>query len=217
MATLRPFLLLPCLALAACQTATSPPAPPEAVAAAPEGESWRAAVREADAARLDRVAAAWSEGLAEARARFPRQVAAEGALLTPGAGLPRGALPPGSYNCRLIRLGSGPRRAAFTAYPSYFCYVGVEDELLAFTKQTGSERQAGYIWNDTDLRSVFLGTMVEGAETAPRAYGQDPARDLVGIVERIGAFRYRIVFPAPQAGAKIEILELVPVVPVASG
>lgn len=216
MANLRLSLSLCGLALAGCQTTQAPPSPPEAVAAPPEDDSWRTALRDEDSARLDRLADAWSEGLAEARSRFSRQVDAEGALLSPGAGLPRAALPPGSYNCRLIRLGSGPRRAAFTAYPSYFCYVGVEDELLAFTKQTGSERQAGYIWTDTDIRSVFLGAMVEGAETDPQAYGQDPARDLVGTVERVGPFRYRIVFPAPRGGAKIEVLELIPVVPAAT-
>jgi hypothetical protein len=216
MANLRLALLPLALALAACQTTTTPPTPPETVAAPPEEESWRTAVREADTGRLDRLASAWSEGLAEARPRFGRAIDAEGALLNPTAGLARAALPPGSYNCRLIRLGAGPRRAAFTAYPSYFCYVGVEDELLAFTKQTGSERQAGYVWNDTDVRSVFLGTMVEGTETEPRAYGQDSARDLVGVVERVGPFRYRIVFPWPQGGAKIEVLELVPVVPAAA-
>lgn len=217
MVDFRFVLLLPALTLAACQTARTPPAPPEAVAAPPQEEGWRAAVREADTGRLDRLANAWSEGLAEARPRFGRMIDAEGALLSPSGGLPRAALPPGSYNCRLIRLGAGPRRAAFTAYPSYFCYVGVEDELLAFTKQTGSERQAGYVWNDTDVRSIFLGAMVEGTETAPRAYGQDVERDLVGVVERVGPFRYRIVFPWPQGGAKIEILELVPVVPAADG
>ncbi|MDQ8755142.1 DUF4893 domain-containing protein [Sphingosinicella sp. LHD-64] len=216
MAGVRFALLLGCLVLAACQSSPTPPAPPEPVAAPPEEESWRTAVREADTDRLNRLDSAWSEGLAEARPRFGRAIDAEGVLLNPGAGLPRAALPPGSYNCRVIRLGAGPRRAAFTAYPSYFCYVGVEDELLAFTKQTGSERPAGYVWNDTDVRSIFLGTMVEGVEGDPTAYGQDPERDMVGIVERVGPFRYRIVFPWPRGGAKIEVLELVPVVPPAA-
>lgn len=211
----RLLLFATCLILGACQT-TAPPAPPETVAAPPEEESWRTALREADTGRLNRLDEAWREGLAEARGRgFARAIDAEGALLASGGAQPRVALPPGSYHCRLIRLGVGPRRAAFTAYPPYFCYVGVEDELLAFTKQTGSERPSGYIWTDSDVRSVFLGAMVEGAETNPRAYGQDATRDLVGIVERIGPFRYRLVFPYPQNGAKLDILELIPAVPAA--
>jgi hypothetical protein len=213
---LRATLFLAALTLAACQSA-APPAPPEAIAARPEGEDWRGALREEDTGRLDRLADAWRDGLAEARTRgFTRQIGIEGALLAPDAAQPRAALPPGSYRCRLIRLGAGPRRAAFTAYPPYFCYVGVEDALLAFTKQTGSERPAGYIWTDSDARGIFLGAMVEGAETAPRAYGQDATRDLVGIVERIGPFRYRLVFPFPQGGAKLDVLELVPAMPDAS-
>ena len=208
-----PTLLLACLILSACQTRT-PPAPPETVVAPPEEESWRRAARDADADRLDRLDAAWREGLAEARGRgFARRIGAEGALLSPDAALPRAALPPGSYRCRLIRLGAGERRAAFTAYPSYFCYVGVESDLLAFTKQTGSERPGGYIWADGDARGVFLGAMSQGTETAMPAYGQDAARDMAGIVERVGPFRYRLVLPWPQNGAKIDVLELVPAVP----
>ncbi len=212
----RSLALLTGLTLAACQTVAppAPPAPPDAITTASEEGSWRSAIREADLDRLDRLETAWREGLAEARARgFTRQVDAEGVLLSPDGSLPRAALPPGSYHCRLIRLGAGPRRAAFTAYPAYFCHVGVEDDLLAFTKQTGSERPAGYLWADGDGRNVFLGAMVLGNEAQVPAYGQDAARDLAGIVERVGPFRYRLVTPWPQNGAKIDVLELVPAVP----
>lgn len=206
-------LLLSLLAAAGCQT-TTPPSPPEIVAEPPAAEGWRAAIGEEDSDRLNRLADAWRDGLAEARNRgFTRQIAAEGELLTPDAALPRAALPPGSYRCRLIRLGTGPRRAAFTAYPPYFCYVGVEDELLAFTKQTGSERPAGYVWTDTDTRGIFLGAMVLGNETAVRAYRQDAARDLAGVIERIGPFRYRLLLPWTRDGAKLDVLELIPAVP----
>ena len=131
-------------------------------------------------------------------------------MLEPGAGLARSALPPGSYHCRVIRLGAGPGHSAFTAYPSYFCHVGVEGPLLSFTKQTGSERPGGYIWNDSDERLVFLGAMARGNEDVPPPYGDGEARDMAGIVERIGPFRYRIVFPWPTSGATLDVIELVP-------
>jgi hypothetical protein len=205
-------LFFACFALSACQS--RPPAPPEAIAAPPEEDSWRRAIRGADRERLGRLADAWREGLAEARTRgFARQLDAEGALLSPEGALPRAALPPGSYRCRLIRLGAGQRRAAFTAYPSYFCYIGVEDGLLAFTKQTGSERPGGYIWADGDMRGVFLGALAEGSEAELPAYGEIAARDMAGIVERVGPFRYRLVLPWPNNGAKLDVLELIPAVP----
>lgn len=205
--------LLACFFLPACQT-PAPPVPPETIAAPPEADSWQRAIREADMDRLGRLDAAWREGLAEARGRgFARQIDGEGALLRPDAALPRQALPPGSYRCRLIRLGGGERRAAFTAYAAFFCHVGVEEELLSFTKQTGSERPAGYIWADGDLRGIFLGATTLGDEAGMYAYGQDAARDLAGVAERIGPFRYRLVMPWPQNGAKLDVLELIPVVP----
>ncbi len=43
----------------------------------------------------------------------------------------------------------------------------------------------------------------------PPAYADNPERDVIGVVERIGDFRYRLVLPRPR-GAILEIYELVP-------
>lgn len=209
-------MLLVGIALSACQTRQPPPPPtsPPEIATRPVGATWEAVARPEHRDRLDRIEEAWTEGLDAARGSAA-QIRSEGELLDPDASLPRAALPPGSYRCRLVRLGPGPGRRAFTAYPSYFCHVGVENELLSFTKQTGSERPGGYLWDDGDRRMIFLGAMAQGSDSAPPAYGEDVESDLVGIVERVGPFRYRLVMPWPQVGARIDILELIPVVPVA--
>lgn len=190
-----------------------PPAMAASVPELPVGEDWRAVIRARDLARLDRIDGAWSTGLDEARRRFRTRIETEGALLEPDGALPRAAPPPGPYRCRMVRLGVAARRSALTVYPRYFCHVAAEGELLAFTKQTGSERPGGYFWSDSDQRMVFLGAMAQGNDAGPPAYGEDDGRDLVGIVERVGPFRYRIVFPWPQNGARIDLLELVPFVP----
>ena len=204
--------------LAGC--AMSPPkAPPVraqlAVEAAPaETGDWRSMVTEPDARRLDGIEQAWADGLASVRgAGLLRRVKAEGALLDPAATLPRAALPPGSYRCRILRLGGSGRKRGFIVFPSFFCHVAHEGELLSLTKQTGSERPGGYLWEDGRDRMIFLGSVALGDETTPPAYGKDPARDMAGVVERVAPFQYRLVMPSPRAAAKLDILELVPALP----
>lgn len=208
-------------ALVGCANPPPPrPAAKPVVVVTPEPEpfivtDWKKIVSPADDDRLKRIEGAWTEGLAEARkAGFTRQIRAEGALLDPNLALPRAALPPGSYRCRVVTLGKAERRGrAFAAYKPFFCFVDAEDALLIFTKQTGTERPAGRIWADGDDRHVFLGAMVLDNERVPRAYGDDPARDLAGIVQRVEPFRYRIAFPWPAKGSKLDVYELVPATP----
>ena len=45
------------------------------------------------------------------------------------------------------------------------------------------------------------------------AYGADPASNQVGVVERIGDFRWRMVMPGAQGQAKLDVLELLPDAP----
>lgn len=208
-----PILLLLSLfiLLSACRTTeTAPPAVEAEPVLEPADEGWRAIARAEDRSRLERLALAWEAALGEARARgLASRVRAEGAVLEPQAGLPRAAPPPGPYRCRLLRFRE---RRGFTAFPTYFCDVVVEGELLSLTKQEGAERPGGYLWQDGDARLVFLGAVALGDEIVPPAYGEDRGRDLIGLVERVGPFQYRLVMPFPPSGASLDILELVPFV-----
>ncbi len=47
-------------------------------------------------------------------------------------------------------------------------------------------------------------------QAAPAA-ADDPKRDMAGVFERIAPFRWRLVIPWPQSGAKIQVFELTPV------
>lgn len=214
-------VLIGAVLLASCQThpGSGPAAsaaqlsPAQGQHAAPE-PAWRDAIRPSDVDRLARIDAAWREGLSIARAAgFARRIAAEGALLDPAAAQPRSAPAPGPYRCRLIRLGAGPGPRAFAAFPAYFCHVSVDGSELALTKQTGAERPGGYLWSDGDRRMIFLGAAARGSEASPPAYGEDDSRDLVGIVERVAPMRYRLVLPWTRGGAKLDVIELVPYVP----
>lgn len=198
-----------CLLAAGCQaTPKRPISRPTVVVSADESPEWQGVANDQDVQRIAGLKLAWQEALADAG----RQAASEGELLDPSAGLARPAPSPGSYMCRLVRLGSAkPRAPAFQAFKPFFCHVGVNGEQLSITKQTGSERPAGYLWDDADRkRMIFLGSLALGTEDAPLSYGEDPARDMAGVFERIGPFRFRLVVPRPRETAKLDVIELVP-------
>ena len=50
-----------------------------------------------------------------------------------------------------------------------------------------------------------------GDEDQPLAYGDNPKRDMAGVFERIGPFRWRLVIPWPQGSSKLDVFELTPV------
>jgi hypothetical protein len=181
---------------------------------ATKADAWQGVASRADADRIARLRQAWDEALADARAAGNRRdIAAEGALLKGDAPLARPAPTPGSYQCRMVRLGrTEPRGKAFEKFKPFFCYVEVDGNLLTIVKQTGSQRPAGRLWEDDNPnRLIYLGSLALGNEEQPKAYGDDPKRDMAGVFERIAPFRWRLVIPWPQAGSKLDVYELTPV------
>lgn len=217
MSPVRSILAISAIALlAACETEPrgDRPRPVVSVESPTKAEAWMGIVSAEDMRRLANVTGAWAAGLADARkADFVTAVREEGTLLKTDAALPRPAPTPGSYNCRLVRLGStGKGKPALEKFKPFFCYVQVEGDLLTIVKQTGSTRPAGRLWEDEDEnRLIFLGSLALGDEEAPLAYGENRKRDMAGILERIGPFRWRLVIPWPQDGAKLNVFELTPV------
>ena len=179
----------------------------------PRSEVWKAVATAADEDRLARLGLAWKEALDDAGKTNAADIRREGKLLLPRSALPRPEPTPGSYNCRLIKLGKAtPKSKPFETFKPFFCYVEVENDLLTIVKQTGSQRPAGRLWADDEAtRLVFLGSLALGDETQPLAYGDDPKRDMAGVLERIGPFKWRLVIPWPQGTAKLDVFELTPV------
>ena len=174
---------------------------------------WMHVATAADEDRLARLGLAWQQALDEAKRTNAGDIRHEGKLLMPRAGLPRPAPTPGSYNCRLIKLGKATAKSkAYESFKPFFCYVEVDEELLSIVKQTGSQRPAGRLWEDDDPnRLVFLGSLALGDEQQPVAYSDDPKRDMAGVLERIGPFKWRLVIPWPQSTSKLDVFELTPV------
>lgn len=176
-------------------------------------DNWRQIVSAADASNLSRLDQAWRLARAEADDKgFADEVAALGPLVDPAAAQSGRLQPaPGTYRCRTIKLGTkGEVGLAYNAYPFFRCSVELTPGGdLILTKTTGSQRTRGLLYPDTDRRLVFIGAQAWGMdETSFPRYRQQPVRDQVGVLERIGPNRWRMVVPWPRVESKLEILEL---------
>ncbi|MBN8830227.1 MAG: DUF4893 domain-containing protein [Sphingomonadales bacterium] len=181
---------------------------------APPQTGWRAIVSPEDGDRIDHLPDLWASALAAAQ-RHARQIAREDGLLAPQAARNHPALPPGSYHCRLVRIGAAQgREPAFRAFPDFFCHIrGDRSDSLFFTKQTGTELPGGWLHADGDRRFVLTGAKQYRVGGEPLVYGSEPDRDVVGVAERIGPFRWRLVLPWRGAQAGLDVYELTPVAP----
>ena len=190
------------LALAAC-------APKQVVQV--RTTDWRAVVTDNDREKLREWRRSFVEGLNEARAAgHGAAIDAEGELLRPDAAL-GGPIPNGSYRCRVTKLGAKrPGMLPYLAYPAFSCRIQPERGVQGFAKLAGSQRPVGLIFPGDALRQVFLGTMVLGDEVRATQYGEDPYRDVVAFVERIGPARWRMVVPDPAFESDTDVIELVP-------
>lgn len=195
-------------ALAACGTSPDRPRGDRSTVVS----NWRATATTADRERLRNWRIAWTAALDEVRKGGKSAlIAQQGALLDPDRALPLPLPPAGDYRCRVFKLGSkGTPGAGFIAYPYYDCRITDEGEVLSLHKRSGSQRTVGLVFKDTDARGIFLGTLVLGDETMPLQYGQDAARDMAGVVERIGERRWRLVLPYPAFESLVDVIELVP-------
>src|SRR3546814_9253606 len=107
-------------------------------------------------------------------------------LLEADAALDHPALPPVSYWCRVVRLGKIAGRNLIESFAPKFCYIRDEEKGLSFTKQSGSDLPAGYLYADGERRYVFLGARQDAPGDVSLGYGVDPDRDVAGVVERVG-------------------------------
>ncbi|MEO7411061.1 MAG: DUF4893 domain-containing protein [Sphingomicrobium sp.] len=198
------------LAVSGCAPVKEVPRPVVTVAPPSRADVWKGIASSTDQQRLANVTGAWAAGLADARkGSFTTGLRDDAELLKSNAALARPTPTPGSYSCRLVKLGGKP---AFEKFKPFFCYVEVDGNLLTIVKQTGSQRPAGRLWEDDNpTRLIFLGSLALGDEEAPLAYGDNPKRDMAGIFERTGPFRWRLVIPWPQDGSKLHAYELTPV------
>ncbi|KQM67515.1 hypothetical protein ASE75_00745 [Sphingomonas sp. Leaf17] len=205
--------LATCLLLGGCAGGGLPARMTAAMdaAEAPRAVDWRKVATATDRSRLRGWRTAWMAALSAVRADGKGAViAADPALYDPDRSLPDPVPPAGTYRCRTIKLGGqGPYGLTHVAYGWFACRVSEEGAIDRLEKMTGSQRMAGSLFEDTDARSVFLGTLALGDERGGLAYGRDTQRDMAGFVERIGEKRWRLVLPYPHYESTLDLLEIV--------
>ncbi len=177
-------------------------------------DQWRKVASTEDQDRIARLDGAWGAALSEADTEYGAMIDAKGMLLVPRAALPGNLQPgPGTYRCRTIKVGSMDGKGlAYVEYPWFKCSIDLTPGGdLILTKTTGSQRTRGLLYPDAANanRLVFIGAQAWGMdETGFPTYGQMPDRDQVGVFERIGTERWRLVVPFPKQESKLDVLEL---------
>ena len=177
----------------------------------PRDVNWRKVATEQDRTRLRQWRQAWLEALAIARrGRDAAILAQEPALFDPDRALPHSELAPGRYQCRTVKLGGrDPASPPMLVRGWSTCVVAREGQATTLSLD-GALRLHGYLFEGTDAREVFLGTIALGDETRPLRYGRDARRDAAGLVDRIGPQRWRLVLPYPGFESTLDIVEIVP-------
>jgi len=175
--------------------------------------NWRTIATEVDRRRIRDWRDDWVEAADQARAEGQAEaIAREGILLDPDIALENPAPPPGAYSCRVLKIGSQQpgQIATFTPYEPRPCRIGLVDGRMTFALLEGPQRPIGRLYTDNDLRLVFLGTVQYGDEVRAYQYGVDPERDMIGLLQRIEANRWRLVLPRPAHESLLDVIELTP-------
>ena len=194
------------VALAGAMLATA------AVRAQDEGNvDWRKVATRQDRERLRNWRDAWVQALARVRAtpEGAAGLAADPVLFDPDRIIQGAALKPGVYRCRMHRLGGiGPHSRPLLSGTWRGCRVD-ESGIVRHFVTDGDQRTSGNLFDSTDSRTVFLGTLALGDEDRPIRYGRDARRDMAGLVERIGPARWRLVLPYPGFQSTLDVMEIV--------
>lgn len=173
--------------------------------------TWRSIIHPDDRIRLLGLWPAWTTAKAAAieHGKTAEWVAL-GPLADPAA-VPEGNWPTaGAYRCRLVKLGARlagmPDVAPAREFP---CAVTIDGGVIGFAAEGIFQSSTGRFYPDGE-RMVYLGAMTLRNDMSHFAYGADPDRNQVGVLERIGPARWRLALPWPRFQSTIDVVDIVP-------
>jgi hypothetical protein len=195
-------------ALAGCAGASHAPKLGKVEATKP----WGTIATDDDRSRLRRWHDAWDTAVPRVKAAGEGgALDAEGALFQPDVAMRDPVPPTGTYRCRVFKLGAvGVAVHQFTAYTARPCTISLQDGATHVRIDGTAQRPEGTLYADTPSRGVFIGTMMFADEGKALDYGLDVKRNMIGYIERIGAKRWRLVFPWPHYESQLDVIEMVP-------
>lgn len=173
--------------------------------------TWRAVIHPDDRIRLLGLWPAWTTAKAAAIGHGKTaDWVALGPLADP-APAPEGNWPAaGAYRCRLVKLGAKlagmPDVAPTRAFP---CAVTNDDGVIGFAASGAFQTSVGRLYPDGE-RMIYLGAMTLRGDMSAFAYGADPDRNQVGVLERIGPARWRLALPWPRFQSTLDVVDIVP-------
>lgn len=210
----RRLLLLSFCAVGLAGCATKGACPPinPAVAGRSGLPDWHIVITDPDHERLR----SWRQSLVNAlngarAAGHGAEIDKAGVLLDPDAGVDDATLPVGFYHCQMTKLGAkAPSTVQYVVAPMHRCEVRPSDTITRLIQLDGLQRPSGRLYPDGPSRMLFLGTMVLADEKLPIVYGRDEERNMVGMLQRIGDKRWRMLLPHPSWESQSAVMEITP-------
>ncbi|MDG4895754.1 DUF4893 domain-containing protein [Mesorhizobium sp. WSM4976] len=157
----------------------------------------------ADKGRLEKYGETHKAALEEAKAGNPSEVKQLDDLLAKPIVAFSDKDLTGNWKCRTIKTGG---ISPLIIYDWFKCKVTDDGAGWRLTKISGSQRTTGRFFDDSDKRSIYLGSFSVNNDK-PKPYGSGPESDQVGYAFRNSASEWRIEFPAPYYESKLDIME----------
>lgn len=181
---------------------------------------WQAVITDQDRGRLARLSGAWEQARADiAGAGANAELAALGPVVPALSGTgPMGETPaqvalpgPGDYRCRTVRLGwhqGSPRGVSPVQADDWSpCRLVADGVLLRLETAPARQQFFGTLYPDVD-RLIFLGSVALAGEMGRLRYGEDAARDQLGVLNMVAPGHWRIALPWPRWSARLVLIEL---------
>jgi hypothetical protein len=179
--------------------------------AAPAFAGWQNEISAGDSVRLSKIAAARSQGLAEAQDAAPADLAVIRSVMTARSIPASDAGIAGNWRCRQMKLG-GVTPAI--VYSWFSCRITRQGGVLKFEKLTGSTRTAGTL-DAEGGHYIYLGAVTvvgepQHAYSGSRAAAGAPATpdDQVGVLSLLADGRARLELPYPIQESVFDLIEL---------